>query len=109
LVFNRLARSASRISLSSIKILVRTMCMPTECYTHSKPKWTSHCRWRRSTQEHRLVHRVTDDKIDLLEARYRYRWRARTHPYRSRPVAGSPHRASFRLCRHSDGSMILMI
>ena len=31
------------------------------------------CRSRRITQEHRLVYRVTDHRIDFLQARYHYR------------------------------------
>jgi toxin YoeB len=30
------------------------------------------CWSRRITQEHRLVYRVTDDRIDFLQARYHY-------------------------------------
>jgi toxin YoeB len=30
------------------------------------------CWSRRVTQEHRLVYRVTDDRVDFLQARYRY-------------------------------------
>jgi toxin YoeB len=30
------------------------------------------CWSRRITQEHRLVYRVTDDRVDFLQARYHY-------------------------------------
>ena len=30
------------------------------------------CRSRRITQEHRMVYRVTDERIDFLQARYHY-------------------------------------
>ena len=40
------------------------------------------CWSRRVTQEHRLVYRVTEERVDFLQARYHYRWISRKPCFR---------------------------
>ena len=63
-----------KIALRIFKLIDATLRDPFSGIGKPEPlKHFDHETWsRRITQEHRLVYRVTDERIDFLQARYHY-------------------------------------
>lgn len=67
-------RSERAVALRILELVEAALRDPFEGIGKPEPLrfYLQGCRSRRITQEHRLVYRVTDERVDFLQARYHY-------------------------------------